>query len=617
MMTVRPLGLGLALALGGLLAFALPAGAEPRHGWSTFGDLKYPAGFEHFDYVNPDAPKGGRMITIGVAAVTTFDSFNPFIARGDAAQAIEQLVYDSLMARAMDEPDALYGLVAGSIDVPADGLSATFRLRPEARFADATPVTAADVVFSFEILKEKGEPQYAFQLRDVVRAEALDPLTVRYTFQGSLVRDLPGVVAALPIFPKAFYAARDFAQPSLEPPLGSGPYRLGTFDQGAYVTYVRRADYWGKDLPVNRGRFNFDEIRLDYYRDRTAGFEAFSAGKVDFREEFVARDWATAYDIPAVRDGRILREEITDNTPSGTQGYLLNKRRDKFKDPRVREALGLAFDFEWTRKQAFYGAYQRTDSYFENSDLQASGAPTPEELALLEPFRASLPPAVFGEAIVPPVTDGSGPDGVRKNLLEAARLLDAAGWTIPASGERVRRNAKGEAFEIEFLDYESSFQRITSPYVANLAKIGIRASMRTVDPAQYQRRFKSFDFDVVTSRFVLRLTPGVELRNYWGSSAASAEASANVGGIAEPAVDALIEKVVAARSRAELKAATGALDRVLRAGYYWVPHWFSGKHRIAYWNKFSRPPVAPLYDRGVLDTWWLDAGKAAKLPASN
>ncbi len=608
-------GIGKVSILLAALLLAAPAHAEQRYGWSTFGDLKYPSDFKHFDYVNPDAPKGGRLITIGVSSVTTFDSFNPFIVKGDAAQGIEQLVYDTLMARAWDEPDALYGLVAATVDVAPDGLSVSFRLRAEARFADGSPVTAADAAFSFDILKANGEPSFAVQLRDVIRVETVDPLTVRYVFQGTQVRDLPGVVAQMPILSKAFYQDKDFTQSDLVPPLGSGPYRIGKFNQGSYVTFERRPDYWGKDLPVNRGRYNFDEIRFDYYRDRNAAFEAFTAGKVDLREEFISRDWATAYDLAQVRDGRIIKEELPDDTPSGTQGYMLNLRRDKLKDIRVRQALGLAFDFEWTKKNIFFGSYSRTDSYFENSDMQASGAPSPEELAVLAPLESSVSPLVLGEALAPPVTDGSG--RIRGNLKLAGKLLDEAGWTIPASGEKIRRNGKGERFEIEFLDYEESIQRVTGPYVKNLEQLGIRATMRTVDPAQYQRRFKSYDFDVVTSRFVLRLTPGVELRNYWSARAAGLEGSNNVGGIESPAVDALIERVVGAKSRVELTTAAKALDRVLRAGHYWVPHWFSGKHRIAYWNRFSRPAVKPRYDRGVLDTWWLDAAKAAKLPPSN
>ncbi len=596
------------LALAVVLA-AMPITARaqsPAHGLSTFGDLKYPAGFKHFDYVNPDAPKGGRMSMIGPSGRTTFDSFNAFILRGDAAQGLE-LLFDSLMVRAADEPSAVYGLVARDAEVAADKRSVTFRLRPEARFADASPVTAADAVFSFETLKAKGHPAIRIQLRDVVKAEALDPATVRYTFQGDLVRDLPIIVAGLPLLSKAFYATREFDQTTLEPPLGSGPYVIGEHRQGAFVTYKRRPEYWAKDLAVNVGRFNFDEVRYEYYRDRTAELEGLKAGNYDLREEFTSRDWATAYDIAAVKEGRLLRETLPDASPSGAQGFFLNTRRAKFQDVRVRKALDYAFDYEWSNKNLFFGAYTRTTSYFENSDMKASGKPSPEELALLEPFRAKLPPAVFGEPYTPPVSDGSGSD--RKLLREAARLLDEAGWKA-TGGKRV--NDKGEGLDIEFLVNDPTSERLTGPYVKNLQAIGITASIRRVDPAQYERRSKAFDYDIKTQRYSMRLTPGVELKNYWGSEAANAEGSFNLSGIKDPVIDALIDKVVAARNRTEMVTATRAIDRVLRAGHYWVPHWYKASHHMVYWSRFSRPAVKPLYDRGV-DTWWYDQAKAAKL----
>jgi microcin C transport system substrate-binding protein len=593
-----------------LLVLASPGEANESHGLSAFGELKYPPDFKHFEWVNPDAPKGGRLATMGIIARETFDSFNGFIHKGDPAQGIEYL-FDALMVRAHDEPDAVYGLVARSADLAPDRSSVTFRLRPEARFADGSLLTAEDVVFSFVTLKEKGHPLYRVQLRDARAAEAVDAHTVRYTFTGTETRDLPMIVAGLPILSKAYYATREFDQTTLEPPVGSGPYRVGDFKAGTFVSYKRREDYWGKDLPVNRGRFNFDELRFEYYRDRTAALESFKAGAFDLREEFTARDWATAYDIPAVKEGRLVKLILPDESPSGAQGFFLNTRRAKFADVRVRKALDYAFDFEWTNKNIFYGLYTRTESFFENSDLKASGPPSAEELALLEPLRAQLPPEVFGEPYKSPVSDGSGQD--RRLLREAGRLLDAAGWQVKA-GKRV--NAKGETLDIEFLILDPSTERLLTPYVKNLQAIGVQTSIRRIDPAQYERRLKSFDFDVVITRYVLRLTPGVEVRSFWSSEAAATDGSYNLAGIRNPAVDALIAKVSEANNRAALKAATRALDRVLRAGHYWVPHWYRPYHYVAYWDKFGRPSVKPRYERGIIHTWWYDAEKAAKLKSN-
>ncbi|MBX9864443.1 MAG: extracellular solute-binding protein [Hyphomicrobium sp.] len=588
-------------------AFATPLAAEPRHGLSIFGELKYPADFKHFDYVNPDAPKGGRVSQIGTAGLTTFDSFNAYILKGDAAQGMN-LVFDSLMVRAEDEPDAVYSLVAETADVADDKMSVTFKLRPEAKFADGSPLTADDVVFSFETLKAKGHPAFAFPLRDVSAAQAIDPHTVRYTFTGSLVRDLPITVATLPILSKAYYTTHDFEKTSLEAPLGSGPYKVGPFKAGTYVSYLRRADYWGRDLPVNRGQNNFDEVRYEYYRDRTLELENLLAGNFDLREEFTSKDWATGYDKQPVKDGRVLLQTLPDERPSGAQGFFINTRRDKFKDVRVREALGLAFDFEWSNKNLFFGLYTRTASYFENSDMKAEGPPSPEELALLEPFRDKLPPAVFGAPVSPPVTDGSGNN--RKELRQAVKLLTDAGWTQTPEGWK---NAKGEPLTVEILIDSPSFERIVGPYLKNLKAIGIDASMRRVDAAQYERRMKDFDFDLTTQRYALRLTPGVELKTFWGSQAAATNGSFNLAGIADPVVDALIDKIVSAQSRSELVTATRAADRVLRAGHYWVPQWYKGAHNLVFWNKFGWPDVKPKYARGAAETWWYDEAKAKAL----
>jgi microcin C transport system substrate-binding protein len=578
---------------------AVPASAEPRHGLSAFGELKYPADFKNFEYVNPDAPKGGRFSSTGTGGVKTFDSFNNFILKGDAAQGLEYL-FDSLMTRAQDEPDAVYGLVAESGDVAPDKRSVVFKLRPEAKFADGTPITPDDVVFTFNTLKEKGHPNFTISLRDVVKAEAIDPQTVRYEFKGDLIRDLPVVVAELPVLSKTFYTKHPFDQSSLEKPLGSGPYEIGAFKPGTYVSYKRRPDYWAKDLPVNRGRFNFDEVRYEYYRDRTLELEGLKSAAFNFREEFTSIDWATGYDIPAVKEGRLVRLVMPDQRPSGAQGFFINTRREPFKDKRVREALGLAFDFEWSNKNLFFELYKRTQSFFENSDLKAKGPPSPEELALLEPFKDQLAPEVFGEPVSPPVTDASGRD--RQFLKRARDLLSAAGY-----------GDGGKPLTVEILSFEEGFDRIILPYVENLKRIGVNASLRRVDPAQYERRMKSFDFDMSIQRYSLRLTPGVELKSYWGSDAAGMDGSFNLAGIKDPVVDALIAKVVEAKSRAEMVTAGRALDRVLRAGYYWVPQWYKAEHNVAFWNEFSRPDVQPKFDEGVIDTWWYDADKAAKL----
>jgi len=594
-----------------LLLLALATGSasasEPKYGLSAFGDLAYKPDFTHFAYTNPDAPKGGTFSLIGWGGVTTFNSLNNYILKGDAAQGLE-LLFDTLMTRAADEPDAVYGLVAKTAEVADDGMSVTFNLRPEARFSDGSPLTADDVVFSFEALKEKGHPLYHQMLRDVVKAEALDPHTVRYTFKGDLVRDLPLTVAELPIFSKAYYATRKFDETTLDPPLGSGPYVIDSFAQGRTIVYRRNPDYWAKDLPVNKGRWNFDKIRFEYFRDRTAGMEAFKAGTYDFREEFTSKVWATEYDFPAIRDGRVKKEILPDETPSGTQGFFINTRRDTFKDKRVREALDLAFDFEWTNRNMFYGLYDRTQSFFENSPMKAEGEPSPAERALLDNLGVKVPEEAYGPAYVPPVSDGSGQD--RALFQRAGKLLDEAGWTVKNG---VRVNDKGEPLKIEVLMFEPVMERVVAPYIKNLKLLGIDARIRNVDPAQYQQRLKDFDFDITTQRYSMRNTPGVELRSYFGSQAADTDGSLNLAGIKDPAVDALIERVVAAKTREDMTTAARALDRVLRAGHYWVPHWYKASNTVAYWDKFSRPETKPKYDRGILDTWWFDTAKAAAL----
>ncbi|MCW5725929.1 extracellular solute-binding protein [Parvibaculum sp.] len=593
----------------------LPRGlrAEPagRHGLSIFGALKYGPDFPHFDYVNPAAPKGGTFSQIGPttafnASFYTFDTLNGYILRGNAAQGLA-LIFDTLMARAFDEPDALYGLVAESVEVSEDGNRYIFHLREGAQFHDGTPLTAEDAAFSFLLLKEKGHPLISQNMSEVANAEALDARTLEIVFTGKQTRDLPLFIAGgLPIFSKAYYTANDFTEASLTPPLGSGPYRIGNFRAARFIDYERVDGYWGRDLPVNVGQWNFDRIRFEYFRDRTAQFESFKAGNYLFREEFTSKTWATEYNFPAVRDGRVKLLTLPDDTPSGAQGWFLNTRREKFKDPRVREALGLAFDFEWTNKNLFYGLYKRTESYFENSPMKAEGEPDAAELALLEPFRDVLPAAVFGPAIVPPASDGSGQD--RGLLRRAATLLDEAGWRI---AEGMRRNADGQTLSVEFLDDEPMFERIVAPLVKNLRLLGVAATIRQVDTSQYQERMNSYDFDASIRRFSLGLTPGIELRSYWNSKFADVPGGRNLSGIANPAVDALIEIVIAAGSREEQTVAARALDRVLRAGHYWIPQWHKNSHHLAFWDIFGRPETKPKYERGVIRTWWVEADAAA------
>jgi microcin C transport system substrate-binding protein len=587
------------------------ATAEPRHGLSVFGELKYAPGFTHFDYVNPDAPKGGRLSLIGPVPRDTFDSFNGYILKGDPVQGYE-LMFDSLMTRAMDEPDAVYGLAAHAADVAEDRKSVTFNLREEARFADDTALTAEDVCESYRLLSTEGDERIKITIRDVEACEVLGLHELRYRFKGERTRDLPLTVAGLPIFSKAYYAKVDFAKTTLEPPLGSGPYGVKTYKAGEYVTYSRRNDYWARDLPANKGRYNFDEVRYEYFRERTAGLEALKSGVLDLREEYTSRDWATAYDFPALQKGYVKQDVLPDETPSGAQGFFFNLRREKFQDIHVRKAMNLAFDFEWTNANLFFGLYKRTASFFELSPLKAEGPPTTGELTLLEPLRTTLRPEVFEAPELPPVTDGSGQD--RTLLRQASQLLDDAGWKADGN---FRKNGKGEILSAEFLIDSPIFERILGPYVKNLRLLGIDATIRTVDEAQYQLRQENYEYDIISSRFSAGLTPGDALRIFFGSASVNKPGTYNMSGVASPEIDALIDKVVEAKSRAEIDVAGRALDRVLRAEHFWVPNWHKGSHWIAHWDKFGRPAVKPKYDRGIVDTWWYDDAKAARIVNGN
>jgi microcin C transport system substrate-binding protein len=604
---VLKIGAG-AVATGSAFAGVAHATSDvEHHGLSAFGDLGYPPNFTHLKYVNPGAPKGGTFSQLAGAGTTTFNSFNGFILKGDAAQDME-LVFASLMARAHDEPDAVYGLAAERVAISADRRTYRFRLRGGITFHDGSPITAADVAFSLSTLKDKGHPNIAVLLRDMEAVEDDGDRTVIVRFSPKRAHDAPLIAARLPILSRTYYSTRRFDETSLEPPLGSGPYRVGRFEQGRFVQFERVKDWWGADLPVVRGQYNFDILHYDYYRDRDTAFEGFSAKSYTFREEFTARVWATRYDFPAIRDGRVKRETIPDERPSGAQGWMINTRREKFRDPRLREALSYAFDFEWANKNLMFGAYARTHSYFQNSDMMAAGKPSRDELALLEPYRGKVPEEVFDTPWSPAVSDGSGQD--RRLLRRASELLTAAGWTSK-DGKRV--NAKGEPLTVEFLMFERASEPHHALYLKNLAALGIEASMRLVDPVQYRARMQEFDFDIAVSRIVLPLTPGDTLRSYFSSRAAKTKGSANFSGISDPVIDALVERVIAASTRAELVACCRALDRVLRAGRYWVPHWYKPAHWIAYWDMFGRPAVKPRFARGIPETWWYDPLKAAKL----
>jgi microcin C transport system substrate-binding protein len=603
-MTLKSFAGAMALAL-----LVLPPGAhaaEKSHGLSAFGDLKYGDEFRHFDYVNPQAPKGGTIRTWGI---DSFDNLNGFILKGVKPGALP-LIHATLMERAMDEPDALYGYVAKTVELPADKSWIIFELRPEATFNDGTQISAGDVVFTFNTLVKKGHPQFRIIFADVKGVDALGPRRVKFTFKNRGNRDLPLQLAGLPVLSKAYYRKVPFEKTSLKPPLGAGPYRVGKVDPGRTIIYRRVANHWARDLPVMKGRYNFDTVHIDYYRDRDIAFEAFFTGAYDFREEFTSRSWATQYDKPAVNKGLVVRQTLPDETPSGVQAFFFNMRRPKFSDVRVREAIDLAFDFEWTNKTLFYGLYERTNSMFENSALAAKQKPTPAEIALLKPLRGKVPAGVFEAPYKSPATDGSGRN--RRNLRKAAKLLRAAGWAIK-NNQRV--NAKGEKLTIEFLLFESSFQRIINPYIRNLKRIGIDAHIRIVDVANYQHRMQQYDFDVIIQRYVQLNTPGVEQKTYFGSEMADIPGSRNLAGIKDPAVDHLVSEVISAKTRTALIAATRALDRVLMWNHYVVPQWYKGEHNVAYWNKFDRPKIKPRFDLGMLDTWWFNSEKAAMIAA--
>ena len=592
-----------------LLAAATPAMADetPRHGMSMYGDLKYPPDFKHFEYANPNAPKGG---TVRMASIGTYDTLNPFTLKGVPA-AGAGLLFQTLTVNSGDEPFSEYGVIAESFIVPKDRSWVAFNLRPQAKFNDGSPVTPDDVVFTFETLKTKGAPFYRTYYGDVMKAEATGPHQVRFTFRANDNPELPLIVGQMPVLPRAYWANRDFEKTTLEAPLGSGPYVVESADAGRSITYRRVEKHWSDDIPALKGQYNFARIRYDYYRDSTVSLEAFKGGEYDYRQENVAKDWATGYDAPAVTEGLIRREEIANEQPTGMQGFVFNIRRPIFADPRVREAIAHAFDFEWTNRTLFYGAYARTRSYFSNSELASTGLPGPAELAILEPFRGQIPDEVFTKAYAPPTTDGSG--NLRDNLRIAFDLLKAAGWVI--KDRRLVHEKTGEAMAFEILLSQPTWERIALPFAKNLERLGIQARVRTVDTAQYQKRMETFDYDVTVEVFGQSLSPGNEQRDMWSSAAAKVEGSRNTIGIASPAIDKLLELVINAPDRQALIDRTRALDRVLLWGHYTIPNWHLRAWRIAYWDRFARPAVTAKYSLGFLATWWVDPAKDAALRA--
>ncbi|GGE33324.1 ABC transporter substrate-binding protein [Agaricicola taiwanensis] len=601
-----------------LMATALPAAAQSpspdgsgwKHGLSLMGDVKYPEGFKHFDYVNPDAPKGGR---VRLSAIGTFDSFNPFIVTGNPAAGVA-LLYDTLMAPSFDEASSEYGLIADAARYPEDYSSVTFRLRPEARWHDGKPITTEDVIWSFETLK-KIFPTFNRYYQNVVKAEATGEHEVTFTFDQSGNRELPQIVGQLYVLPKHWWEGtndkgekRDVTRGTLEPPLGSGPYKIKSLSTGRSVTYERVKDYWAADLPVNRGINNFDEISYDYFRDRTVALEAFKADQFDYNLEASAKEWATSYKFPAVEQGKVKLEMFEDSGSGIMQAFAFNIRREKFADPRVRRAFNLTLDFEEMNRTLFYGQYKRIDSYFFGTELASSGIPQGLEREILETVKDDIPPEVFTKPYTNPT--GTGREVMREHLLEARRLLKEAGWDIP-DGERVLKNAKGQPLTVEFLLVQPSFERVVLFMKPSLERLGIQVNVRIVDDSQYVNRVRGRDYDVIVTGWAQSLSPGNEQRYFWGSGAADDPGSQNFVGIKNPAVDKLIDRVIYAKNREELVAATRALDRVLLWNHYVVPNWTLNADRTARWDRFGHPDNMPKRGSMFPTIWWYDEAKAA------
>jgi microcin C transport system substrate-binding protein len=591
-----------ALAQGAVQG-AVQGGSRRTHALSLLGEPRYKPGFTHFGYVNPNAPKGGE---VALAAIGSFDSFNPFIVRGVAAAGLGAL-WMTLLRGSQDEASTEYAHLAEAIELANDGTWVAFELDARARWHDGRPITAEDVIWTFNTLRQHGRPFYRAYWADVTEVVAEGQRRVVFRFRDAANRELPLILGQLMVLPKHWWEGRDFTRPLLEPPLGSGAYRLEAFEAGRTVSYRRVADFWAADLPTEKGSDNFDVMRYEYFRDATVAFEAFKAGQIDFRNENIAKEWATGYDFPARRRGLVKLEEIRHELPTGMQGFVMNIRRPLFQDRRVREAMMLAFDFEWSNRNLFFDAYARTSSYFSNSELASSGLPEGEELKLLERFRGRVPDEVFTTPFVLPVTDGSGNN--RENLRRALTLLQQAGWTV--RNQRLV-NAQGQPFTFEMLLSSPSFERVALPYAQQLQRLGIEMRTRTVDTAQYQARTDAFDFDMTVDVFGQSLSPGNEQRDYWTCEKARQEGSRNSAGVCDPVVDELVELIIAAPDREALITRTRVLDRVLLRGHYVVPHWHSRVFRVAFWDKFDRPATPPRYGLGF-DTWWVDAAREQRL----
>ena len=586
---------------------------DKRHATSLIGTPKYGPDFKHFDYVNPNAPKGGSA---RLWAMGTFDSFNIIPYKGNKAGGIG-LIYDTLMATSLDESSSEYAQIAEWVSYPADFSSVTYKLNDAARWHDGKPITPEDVIFSLDVLK-KNNPQYAFYYKNVTSAEKTGEREVTFRFDEKNNRELPQIVGQLVVLPKHFYEGeagktRNVAETWLEPPLGSGAYKVKAFEAGRYIVYERVKDYWAEKLPVNLGQNNMDEIRYDYYGDQQVSFEAFKAGQIDWYTESSAKSWATNYDFPAIRAGKVVKNgDISLKNPRPMQGFAFNTRRAKFADPRVRQAFNLVMNFEWLNQNIFYGQYKRTSSYFENTEMAAKGLPQGKELAILEEVRAQVPPEVFTTEYKNPVNET--PTDVRNNARAAVKLLQEAGWEVKNG---VLTNVKsGEVMTVEFLTVQDSMMRVISPYIQSLERLGVKATARIIDTPQYQRRTDEFDFDVVIDMFAQSESPGNEQRDYWGSAAADRSGSRNSIGIKNPAIDKIIDKIIFAKDREELVAASKALDRVLLWNYYVVPQWYSPNERFAYWNRYSHPETLPTRAIGFPTIWWYDQEKAAKLNAT-
>jgi microcin C transport system substrate-binding protein len=582
-----------------------------------------PADFPYFPYVDPNAPKGGEVT---LASIGTYDSFNPFILRGSATGGLTSSwvvlpggagsgssvghVWESLLTSSADEAASGYGHLAQTVELPADKMWVAFELRPEAKFSDGTPVTAEDVAWTYRTLLDQGRPSFRIQMADVKDVTAEGSRRVVFHFNSNQNRELPLILGGMPVLQKHFFEGRDFTKPLTDPPIGSGPYRITKFELGRSVTFERRPDWWAADMPTGKGTNNFDRVRIEYFRDSTVAMEAFKAGQIDLRSENISKNWATAYDFPAVARGLVIKQDFSHHLPTGIQGYAMNTRRPVFANPLVRQAMAEVFDFEWANKNLFYGAYTRTLSYFSNSDLASSGIPQGDELKLLEPYRAELPAALFTEPFKLPVTDGSGNN--REQLRHALELLQQAGWSVK---DRKLVNSDGEPMNFTILLDEPSLERVALPYVQSLQKIGVDARVRTVDPAQYQHLTDDFDFDMIMMIYPEGDIPGNELRDYFTCAAAKAQGSFNVPGICDPAVDALVEKIITAQDRDTLNIAGRALDRVLLWRWYMVPNWDSRIFHIAYWDRFGHPDK-PLREGFNFDTWWVDAAKVKALEAA-